>query len=93
MVVAMPLTVARVLALQIFAIAFALTALSDAHAANPVRVNPVETFVQGSVDKRYAILNDSALSFAAVDSPFRWGPSSDRSAGERRSDAVLFWCQ
>jgi phospholipid transport system substrate-binding protein len=62
MVVALPLTVARVLALYVFALAFALTTLSDAHAANPVRVNPVETFVQDSVDKGYAILNDTALS-------------------------------
>jgi hypothetical protein len=53
MVVALRLTVARLLALNVFALAFALTALSDAHAANPARVNPVETFVQDEIHHRF----------------------------------------
>src|SRR5258706_3645814 len=56
------LAVARVLVPYVFTIAFALIALPSAHAANSATANPAETFVQDSIDKGYAILNDSALS-------------------------------
>jgi len=56
------LAVARVLAPYVFTMAFALIALPNAHAANSATGSPAETFVQDSIDKGYAILNDSAVS-------------------------------
>ena len=56
------LNAARVLAPYVFAVALALLVHPSAQAANSTAENMAQTFVQNSIDKGYAILEDPALS-------------------------------
>jgi len=55
----------------VFALVLVLVAPPNVSAANSDKANPAETFVQNSVDKGHAILNDSTASVGERENRFR----------------------
>jgi ABC-type transporter MlaC component len=65
------LNAARVLAPYVFTVALALLVHPSAQAANSTAENMAQTFVQNSIDKGYAMLEDPTLSADERENRFR----------------------